>query len=59
MNSELPAPRDLEKERGELIALMESVMLPEVLEAVESAYRGSEPENPETLQITCDGTANA
>ena len=59
MTSELPIPRDLEKERQELIALMESAISPELLEAVQSAYRHSESDRQEMIQVTCDGTANA
>lgn len=51
---------DLKKAQAELIAFMEKSIEPELLAAVEKAYKGTdEAEAHKSLDVTFDGTTNA
>jgi hypothetical protein len=53
-------PIDLDKEQSDLILLMESSMTPELLDAVQQAYRtNDDADTQESLDISYEGTRYA
>ncbi|MBL0059054.1 MAG: hypothetical protein IPP35_08085 [Elusimicrobia bacterium] len=54
-----PNPPDLAKEQKDLLAIMEAAIDPQLLAAVNHAYRGTDVEHPVMLDISYEGTINA